>query len=106
MGVHKKKLQGFRVTGNPHKFKIPALIFPYISVKICSAVSIVEFQVRAKYFLDAVFHQKSKTYDVASLLYFWLAKNSHFLYEVLTRLVITENTFFDLFQGFISYLIR
>ena len=27
-----------------------------------------------KYFYDAVFHQKSKIYDVVSLLYLWLAK--------------------------------
>ena len=27
-----------------------------------------------KYFQDAVFHQKSKIYDVVSLLYLWLAK--------------------------------
>ena len=27
-----------------------------------------------KYFQNAVFHQKSKIYDVLSLLYLWLAK--------------------------------
>ena len=27
-----------------------------------------------KYFWDAVLHQKSKNYDVVSLLYLWLAK--------------------------------
>ena len=27
-----------------------------------------------KFFLDAVFHQKSKIYDVVSLLYLWWAK--------------------------------
>ena len=27
-----------------------------------------------EYFQDAVFHQKSKIYDVVSLLYLWLAK--------------------------------
>ena len=29
-----------------------------------------------KYFKDAVFHQKSKIYDVGSLLYLWLAKKT------------------------------
>ena len=43
-----------------------------------------------KYFQDAVFHQKSKIYNVVSLLYLWLAKNgqiSHALHEILSPLV-------------------
>ena len=43
-----------------------------------------------RYFQDAVFHQKSKIYDVVSLLYLWLAKKAN-LHEILTRLVISEN---------------
>ena len=44
-----------------------------------------------KYFQDAVFHQKSKIYDVLSLLYLWLAQKTCPLHEILTQLVITEN---------------
>ena len=44
-----------------------------------------------KYFLDAVFQQKSKIYDVISLLYLCLAKKTHTLHEILIRLVSTEN---------------
>ena len=42
-----------------------------------------------KYFQDVVFHQKSKKYDVVSLLFLWWAKK-----PVLSMLlVITENAF-------------
>jgi hypothetical protein len=41
-----------------------------------------------KYFYDAVFHQKSKNYEVESLP----------VPEILTRLVITENAFKRGFQ--------
>ena len=46
-----------------------------------------------KYFQDAVFHQKSNSYDVVSLLYLWWAIKNRFLHEILTCLVITENPF-------------
>ena len=56
---------------------------------------------RTKYFKDAVFHQKSKIYDVLSLLNIWLAKKTCPLHEILTRLVITENAFeVDVWQFF------
>ena len=43
--------------------------------------------IRTKKFYDAVFHQKSKKYDVLSLLYLWLAKKTRPLHEILTWLV-------------------
>ena len=51
-----------------------------------------------KYFQYAVFLQKSKIHDVVSLLNLWWAKKTCSLHEILTQLVITENTFFRCFQ--------
>ena len=48
-----------------------------------------------KYFQDAVFHQKSKIYDVVSLLDLQLAIKTCSLHEILTNLVITENAFIN-----------
>ena len=48
----------------------------------------VDFNIHeTKKFYDAVFHQKSKKYDVLSLLYLWLAKKPRPLHEILTWLV-------------------
>ena len=44
-----------------------------------------------KYFKDAVFRQKSKIYDVLSLLYLLVGQTTRSLHEILTRLFITEN---------------
>ena len=46
-----------------------------------------------KYFYDAVFHQKSKDYDVVSLPVHMVGQKICPLHEILTRLVITVNTF-------------
>ena len=53
-----------------------------------------DFNIHAtNYFLDTVFHQKSKTYDVLSLLYFWLAKKPRSLHELWKLLVMTEKAY-------------
>ena len=44
------------------------------------------------------FYQKSKIYDVVSLLYLWWAQKTRPLHEILTRLVIIENAFIRCFQ--------
>ena len=44
-------------------------------------------------FYVAVFHQKSKNYDVVSLHLPLVGQKTHPLHEMLTRLVITENAF-------------
>ena len=44
-----------------------------------------------KYFYNAVFHQKSKDYDVVSLPVPMVDQKTHPLHEILTWLVITEN---------------
>jgi hypothetical protein len=46
-----------------------------------------------KYFYNAVFHQKSKDYDVVSLLVPLVGQKTRPLHEMFTQLVITENAF-------------
>ena len=46
-----------------------------------------------KYFYNAVFHQKSKNYDVVSLPVPLVGQKKRPLHEMLTWLVITENVF-------------
>ena len=52
-----------------------------------------------RYFQDAVSHQKSKHYDVVSLPLPLVGQKTHAVYEILTRLVITENPENAIFDG-------
>ena len=54
---------------------------------------------KTKYFQDAIFHQKSKIYDVLSLLYLLVGQTTRSLHEILTRLFITENAFSGVFSN-------
>ena len=69
---------------------------PKFSIKPCVRG---DFNIHGtKYFYNAVFHQKSKNYDVVSLPVPLVGQKTHPLHEMLTRLVITENAFQSRFQ--------
>ena len=72
--------------------------------KFCTAVYLRtevrgDFNIHGtKYFKDAVFHQKSKNYDVVSLPVPLVGQKTCALHEILSRLVSTENAFSHFFS--------